>query len=237
MKKGENMNFVSERIEGEDDIEYFNLFGFKDSNGNKIKPFWWAIDRDSDIFLFSYDNGVLCMPQKFGLCIDKELVELEALNKSEKKQLNSGLVLHWIINKIDIPIDLMEKGYVEDDIVYIMENAFAEFGLPGVGKKEIMDISVEIIASPMIVKKGGKSAESKDYIEGMTQSYKGEKKQKGNPFGCCFIIVIVLAYIIAEVISSQNNIEYSDGMLLRKLYVAIAVSIYGIIYHIKNLKK
>ena len=25
MKKGENMNFVSERIEGEDDIEYFNL--------------------------------------------------------------------------------------------------------------------------------------------------------------------------------------------------------------------
>lgn len=228
------MNFISERIEGEDDIEYFNSFGFKDSKGNKIKPFWWGIDRDSNTFLFSYDNGGVYMPQKFGLCIDKELVELEVINKYEKTQLNSGLVLHWIVNKIDIPIDLMEKGYVEDDIMYIIENAFAEFGIPEIAKNEISDISVEIVASPTILKKSGKSTENKDYIVGRTPIYKGEKNKKEDPFGCC--LIIVLAYIIAEMILSHNNMEYSDGMLLRKLCVAVAVSIYGIIYYIKSSK-
>ena len=165
------MNFISERIERQNDIEYFNLLGFKDSNGNKIKPFWWVIDREYDVFLFPYNNEKLDISQKFGLCIDKELVELEAFNKCEKR-LNSGLFLQWIIYKIDIPIELIEKGYVEDDIVYIMENAFAEFGLPGVSRKKFMDVSVEIIESPKIVKKEVESAESKGYIKDKIQSYR-----------------------------------------------------------------
>ena len=85
-----------------------------------------------------------------------------------------------------MPIELIEKGYVEDDIVYIMENAFVEFGLPGVSRKKFMNVSVEIIESPKIVKKEVESAESKAYIKDKIQSYRREKTKKGNPFGCCF---------------------------------------------------
>ena len=74
------------------------------------------------------------------------------------------------------------------------------------------------------------------YENGIEESNKKEKRD--DPFGCGLVIAIVLAYIIAEIISIQDHLEYSDGMILRKTAVAVAVSIYGVIYYIiKYIRK
>ncbi len=225
------MDFISERIEREEDIEYFNSFGFKDNLGKEFKPFWWAIDRESDIFFFFGEGKASDRFLKCGLCINKELVEIQMQNKAEEKEEKPGLFVHWIINEIVIPVSLVERGYVEDDIVYIIENALIAIGLPGVSEKEVAETTVEIKTRPMIVKNTNVG-----YENGIEESNKKEKRD--DPFGCGLVIAIVLAYIIAEIISIQDHLEYSDGMILRKTAVAVAVSIYGVIYYIiKYIRK
>lgn len=224
------MDFISERIEREGDIEYFDSFDFKDNLGKEFKPFWWAIDRESDIFLFFCEGKASGRLLKCGLCINKELVEIQMQNKTEKKEDKPGLFVHWIINKIVIPVSLVERGYVEDDIVYIIKNALIAIGLPGVAQKEVAETSVEIKTHPMIVKNKNVNVE---YEHGIKESYK-----KDDPFGCGLVMAIVLAYIIAEIITIQDHLQYSDGMILRKTAVAVAVSIYGVIYYIiKSIRK
>ena len=73
-------------------------------------------------------------------------------NKAEEKEDTPGLFVHWIISKIIIPVSLVERGYVEDDIVYIIENALIAIGLPGVSEKEVAETTVEIKTCPMITK-------------------------------------------------------------------------------------
>ena len=227
------MNFISERIEGEGDLEYFDSFGFKDNLGKEFKPFWWAIDRESDIFLFFCEGEASDKLLKCGLCINKELVEIQMQNKTEKKEEKSGLFVHWIINKIVIPVSLIERGYVEDDIVYIIENALIAIGLPGVSEKEVAETTVEIKTRPMIVKNKNVNVE---YEHGIEESYKKEKKD--DPFGCGLVIAIVLAYIIAQIITIQDDLEYSDGVILRKTAVAVLASAYGVLYYIiKYIRK
>ena len=169
------MNFISERIEGEGDLEYFDSFGFKDNLGKEFKPFWWAIDRESDIFLFFCEGEASDKLLKCGLCINKELVEIQMQNKTEKKEEKSGLFVHWIINKIVIPVSLIERGYVEDDIVYIIENALIAIGLPGVAQKEVAETTVEIKTRPMITKNANPG-----YDNGIEESNKKEKKLRNN---------------------------------------------------------
>lgn len=169
------MDFISERIEREEDIEYFNSFGFKDNLGKKFKPFWWAIDRESDIFVFFCEGKASDRLLKCGLCVNKELVEIQMQNKTEKKEEKPGLFVHWIINEIVIPVSLVERGYVEDDIVYIIENALIAIGLPGVSEKEIAETTVEIKIRPMITKNANLG-----YDNGIEESNKKEKNLRSN---------------------------------------------------------
>ncbi|MCM1500092.1 MAG: hypothetical protein NC124_16640 [Clostridium sp.] len=46
------MNFISEKIENAEDIQYIHLLGFQDSTGKEYTPSWWVIDRASGAFLF-----------------------------------------------------------------------------------------------------------------------------------------------------------------------------------------
>lgn len=169
------MDFISERIESEEDIKYFDSFDFKDNLGKEFKPFWWAIDRESDIFLFFCEGKASGRLLKCGLCINKELVEIQMQNKTEKKEDKPGLFVHWIINKIVIPVSLVERGYVEDDIVYIIKNALIAIGLPGVAQKEVAEISVEIKTHPMITKNANLG-----YDNGIEESNKKEKNLRSN---------------------------------------------------------
>lgn len=169
------MDFISERIEAEGDLEYFDAFGFKDNLGKEFKPFWWAIDRESDIFLFFCEGEASDRLLKCGLCINKELVEIQMQNKTEKKEEKPGLFVHWIINKIVIPVSLIERGCVEDDIVYIIENALIAIGLPGVSEKEVAETTVELKTRPMITENANLG-----YNNAIEESNKKEKKLRSN---------------------------------------------------------
>lgn len=96
-------------------------------------------------------------------------------NKAEEKEDTSGLFVHWIINKIIIPVSLVERGYVEDDIVYIIENALIAIGLPGVSEKEVAETTVEIKTRPMITKNANLG-----YDNGIEESNKKEKNLRSN---------------------------------------------------------
>ncbi|MCM1157583.1 MAG: hypothetical protein NC300_02730 [Bacteroidales bacterium] len=217
------MNFISERIEREEDIEYIHSLGFWDSTGKNI-PSWWVIDRDSGVFLFFCGGRASGMPQRYGLCIDKELVEMEALSWTKGDTLKSNLIVHWIIGKIDIPVNLIKKGYVEEDIIYTIEKAFTALGLLGIERKDIADTSVEITVSPKIINRGSKKEEQEDLL-----------KKKDVPFNDdMFFLVLLVSAVVGAIIAFKYNI---DSRRLIYLLGAISTIIYLAVYYIiKKIK-
>ncbi|MCM1498662.1 MAG: hypothetical protein NC124_09370, partial [Clostridium sp.] len=90
------MNFISEEIENAEDIQSIHSLGLQDSTGKEYTPSWWVIDRASGVFLFFCGGKASGKLQKYGLCIDKEMVKIEALCKTEGDSLNSGLIVYWM---------------------------------------------------------------------------------------------------------------------------------------------
>lgn len=215
------MDFIYERIEKEEDVEYFDSLKFENILGKKLEPLWWVIDRDSDVFLFFYGGSAFGVPQKYGLCINKELVEVEALGRTKGERLESNLVVYWIINKIDIPVSLIKKGYVEEDIVYIIEKAFTAFGLLGINRKDIMDVSIEITASPKIIKRDSEKEEYKDPL-----------KKKDNPFNGTLFLVMMISLVVGQIISSKYGLELVESRMLNYLFALTSALIYWAIYYI-----
>ncbi|MDE6626031.1 MAG: hypothetical protein K2K56_06655 [Lachnospiraceae bacterium] len=221
------MDFISEKIENAEDIKYFNSFGFQENTEKELTPFWWVIDRTSGVFLFSCGRSTFGLPQKYGLCIDKELVKIEALSTTEGDRLKSTLIVHWIISKIEIPISLIKRGYVEEDIVYMIEQAFTALGLFGMERKDITDVLVEIAASPKIMKEESKKEEREVSL-----------KKKDDPFGCGLCLIIFIAFIVTQIVVIKNHIDSIDSGHLSKLSMGIAGGLYGMIYYfIKNRNK
>ncbi len=217
------MNFISERIEKEEDVEYFVSLGFEDSRGKKLRPFWWVIDRDSGVFLFFCGGRTIGVPQKYGLCIDKELVELEALSRTKGDKSESNLVVHWIINKIDIPVSLIKRGYVEEDVVYMIEKAFTVFGLLGIEREDIVDVSIEMTVSPKIIEKDSEKEKSKNSL-----------KKKDSPFNGTLFLVMMLSLVVGEMISLKYNLELGESRRLNYLLALVSALVYWIIYYIIN---
>ena len=223
---GESMDFISEKIENAEDIKYFNSLGFQDGTGKEVTPSWWVIDRTSGVFLFSCGRSTFGLPQKYGLCVDKELVELKALSKTEGDRLESTLIVHWMISKIDIPVSLINRGYVEEDIVYMIEQAFTALGLLGMERKDIANVFVEITASPKIVKEESKKEEREDSL-----------RKKDDPFDRGFGLTIFIAFVVSKIVAIKNHIDPIDGRHLSDISVGIAGGLYGMIFYIKNRNK
>ncbi|MDE6434444.1 MAG: hypothetical protein K2L07_09475 [Lachnospiraceae bacterium] len=215
------MNFISEKIENAEDIKYFNSFGFQDSTGKELTPSWWVIDRTSGVFLFSCGRSTFGLPQKYGLCIDKELVKIEALSTTEGDRLKSTLIAHWMISKIEIPISLIKRGYVEEDIVYMIEQAFTALGLFGMDWKDIANVFVQITVSPQIMKEESKKEEREVLL-----------KKKDDPFGCgSFIISFIAIVVFSNKVSVALDIS---GRSADYLIILVVVSLCWIINIIRN---
>lgn len=140
------MAFLSEKIASESDINYFNSFGFTDILGKPAKAYWWAIDRGREIFLFPRGGGSFDIPLGYGLCIDGELVEIEARRTTEGDRNTDDLKVHWNITAIKIPDSLARHGRTADDIKKIVEESFLGLGTTGVSRESILETSVEITA-------------------------------------------------------------------------------------------
>jgi hypothetical protein len=108
------MAFVTEEITAEEDIAYFNSFGFKNPiGGGLLAPSGWTIDRERDVFFFPLGgDGKICtdlgaslddphapsldynFPQFFGLVLKKTLITIESWHKTEGNHyLQGGRIL------------------------------------------------------------------------------------------------------------------------------------------------
>lgn len=144
------MAFVSEEIAAKKDVAYFNSFGFKDVLDNPAEPCWWAIDRDRNIFLFPQGGGAFEIPETYGLYIDGDLIEIEVREWSEGSEYDHTLKVHWIINKIKAPDGLVQKGYRQEEIRQIIEDAFLGLGTTGISPESILETTVKITAEAAI---------------------------------------------------------------------------------------
>ena len=145
------MAFVSEEITRKDDQEYFNGFGFKDILGDLVEPCWWAIDREKNIFLFPRGGGALEVPLSFGLCVESYLIEIEVAEQVEGSEYDGNLKIHWLINKIKIPNELIQRGYIIKNLEKLIEEAFYGLGTVGIPAKEISEVTVKSTAETIIV--------------------------------------------------------------------------------------
>lgn len=145
------MAFVSEEITKKEDEEYFNGFGFKDILGDLVEPCWWAIDREKNIFLFPRGGGAFEIPVSFGLCVEGYLIEIEVIEQVEGSENEGNLKIHWLINKIKIPNELIQKGYITKNLEKIIEDSFYGLGTVGIPPKGISEITVKSMAESIIV--------------------------------------------------------------------------------------
>lgn len=144
------MAFISGKIASESDINYFHSFGFTDILGKPAKAYWWAIDREREIFLFPRGGGSFEIPSGYGLCIDGELVEIEAGQTKEGDRNTGDLKVHWDITAIKIPDNLIRQGQTTDSIRQIITDAFLGLGTTGVSRESISKTTVEITAQPVV---------------------------------------------------------------------------------------
>lgn len=145
------MRFKSEKIVRDEDKKYFNSFGLKDILGDLVEPYWWAIDKETGIFLFSRGGGVFEVPESFGLYIDGDLIEIEVLEETEGDRFDNNLKIHWFIRKIYVPRKVIEKGYDENEIRGLVQEAFIGLGTTGIERTKILDVTVKIMAELKIV--------------------------------------------------------------------------------------
>lgn len=142
------MAFISEKIR-EEDKEYFKSIGFTYLVDRKsLEPTWWAIDREQEIILVSR-GGVPCeIFMGYELYLSGELIEMEAVEKTEGDWFDSDLKINWLINKIEVSKELFEKGYDVESIKKIIRDAFEGYGTRGIERSKILEVKVEINAEP-----------------------------------------------------------------------------------------
>lgn len=142
------MGFVSEEIR-EQHREYFDSIGFTYLVDRKpLEPSWWAIDREREIILVSR-GGVPCeIFMGYELYLSGELIEIEAVEKTEGDWLDRDLKVSWLINKIEIPKELFEKGYDVENVKNIIRVAFEGYGTRGIERSKILAVEVEINVEP-----------------------------------------------------------------------------------------
>lgn len=142
------MAFISERIR-EEDKEYFSSIGFTYLvDGEPLEPSWWAIDREKEIILVSR-GGVPCETfMGYQLYLSGELIDIEAIEKTEGDWLDRDLKVSWLINKIEVPKELFEKGYDVESVKNIIRIAFEGYGTRGIERSKILEVKVEINVEP-----------------------------------------------------------------------------------------
>lgn len=142
------MAFIGEKVR-EEDKEYFKSIGFTYLVDRKpLEPSWWAIDREQEMILVSR-GGVPCETfMGYELYLSGELIEMEAVEKTEGDWLDSDLKINWFINKIEVSKELFEKGYDVESIKNIIRDAFEGYGTRGIERSKILEVKVEINAEP-----------------------------------------------------------------------------------------
>lgn len=145
------MAFVSEEITKEEDKSYFNSLALTGMTGDLLSPGWWTIDREKNIILYERGGGSFEVPVGYGLYIGGDIIKMEVGETSEGDRYDGDLKMYYFIKKIEIPINLIRRGYEVDSIKRIIKEAFCTMGVPYVERKNILEVNVKIVVEPEIV--------------------------------------------------------------------------------------
>ena len=141
------MAFESGWIESEEDQKYVATKGFKDITGRPFPdPLSWAIDRERDIILISRGGGGLEMPEGYALYLNGEIIDMEGYSKDEGSHFDNTLKIHWYINKIEVTQEFILKGYTEDKVRKLIEEALISYSYYAYKPEQIIEVTVEINA-------------------------------------------------------------------------------------------
>lgn len=91
------------------------------------------------------------MPVGYGLYIGGDIIKMEVRETSEGDRYDGDLKMYYFIKKIEIPINLIRRGYEVDSIKRIIKEAFCTRGVPYVERKNILEVNVKIVVEPEIV--------------------------------------------------------------------------------------
>jgi len=138
------MAFSYEKIVEEKDKEYVSAIGFTTMYGGTKVYRRWAIDRERDYIMVGRGGVIGESWMGYQLYIEKEFVNVEAQEYTEGNSFRNDARIKWIIQKIEIPSKLIDKGFGVERIKKIIEEAFVGWGSPGIRNEQIKQITVEI---------------------------------------------------------------------------------------------
>ena len=140
------MTFVSEEIIKEEDVQYFNSLHLLDITKRPLKPYWWAIDRENKCFIFPMGGGTFEIPRGMGLYLENQVIEMWVNKKTQGRYYNNDYKVFWEVYRIKVPKQLLEKGYKDNTILQIIQEAFHGLGTSGVKRSNIIEVTVDISA-------------------------------------------------------------------------------------------
>ena len=145
------MAFVSERIK-EEDKEYFNSIGFtKLAINEKVRPYWWVIDREREIIMTGR-GGVFAEPIRgFQIYYMKNFVNIELVECGEGDYFKKNVKEHYRIERVEIPHGLIEKGVSVKEIKELINEIFMVAGHFGYEPEVTIETTITMETEPIVV--------------------------------------------------------------------------------------
>lgn len=145
------MAFVSERIK-EEDKEYFNSIGFTTLAGeNPVRPFWWIIDREKEIIMTGRGKVFAEPTRGFQIYYKKELINIEYVDRGSGSYYEKNLITHYIIQRIEIPRKLIEKGVTIEEVKKIIIDILMVAGTFGMEPEATIETTITIEKEPIVI--------------------------------------------------------------------------------------
>lgn len=145
------MAFVSERIK-EEDKEYFNSIGFTTLVGEEpVRPFWWVIDREKEIIMTGR-GGVFAEPTRgFQIYYMKKFINIELVERGKGDYFKRNVIQHYIIQKVEIPKQLIDKGATVEQIKELINEIFMAAGHFGYEPEVTIQTTITMETEPIVV--------------------------------------------------------------------------------------
>ena len=133
------MAFICEKI-NERDRDYFNSIGFTYMLGEPSEARWWAIDRERNM-VFVCRGGIPYERFKgYQLYFQNKIIDIEAIEEKVGNRFCSNLQVHWLVNIVEIPIELLSIN--ENNIKQIISEAFISYTYRNVEISQVKDVTV-----------------------------------------------------------------------------------------------
>lgn len=142
-KEVNKMAFICEKI-SEKDRDYFNSIGFTYMLGEPSEARWWAFDRDRGIAFVCRGGLPYERFKGYQLCFKNQIIDIEAIEEKVGNRFCSNLQVHWIVNKVEIPTELLSIS--EDAIKQIIREAFISYASRNIENSKVQDVRVSINA-------------------------------------------------------------------------------------------